>query len=282
MSRMPPRTKDTASRKRKSRSATRMPVGSGRSCLPIAPGDAVIRSLKTSETVARDVVHDIVSLGLQSGDRMPAESAMLEQYGVSRESLREGLRLLEAQGLITIRRGPGGGPVVGHIDPANLGRIATLYYHLAGATYAELFDAWTLSESLLAEFAARNTDTASVQAAMAPYLTASNGQNARDDAAEFVRKHAGFHATVASLVNNRVLELMLQTTGQIVTHHVAVTADPRDVRELIERDHERLARAIAAGHANRARSLMEEHIRNVAEFYGKRIGDQMYDYIEWR
>jgi DNA-binding FadR family transcriptional regulator len=57
---------------------------------------------------------------------------MIRHYGVSRESLREGLRLLEVQGLITLRRGPGGGPVVGHIDPATLGRTSTLYYHVAG------------------------------------------------------------------------------------------------------------------------------------------------------
>ena len=95
----------------------------------------MLRPLKTSETVARDIVHYVVAGGLGNGDSLPSEARMLEQYGVSRESLREGLRLLEAQGLITIRRGPGGGPVVGTVDPANLGRVSTLYYHLVGATY---------------------------------------------------------------------------------------------------------------------------------------------------
>ena len=99
----------------------------------------MLRPLKTSETVARDIVHSVVAGGLGQGDSLPSEARMLEQYGVSRESLREGLRLLEAQGLITLRRGPGGGPVVGAVDPANLGRASTLYYHLVGATYGELF-----------------------------------------------------------------------------------------------------------------------------------------------
>ena len=96
---------------------------------------------------------------------------MLEEYGVSRESLREGLRLLEVQGLITIRRGPGGGPSVGHVDPANLGRVSTLFYHLAGGTYAELFEAWILTEPILAERAARNEDRDAVKKAMAPFTT---------------------------------------------------------------------------------------------------------------
>ena len=95
---------------------------------------------------------------------------MLQQYGVSRESLREGLRLLEVQGLISIRRGPGGGPIVGAVDPANLGRMSTLFYELAGATYAELLEAWVVAETYIAELAARNPDRAAVREAMAPYL----------------------------------------------------------------------------------------------------------------
>ena len=109
--------------------------------------EAVTRRLKTSESVARDIVHDIVSGDLRTGDRLASEAAMLDQYGVSREILREGLRLLEVQGLITIRRGPGGGPIVGRVDPANFGRVSTLFYHLAGGTYEELFEAWVVTEA---------------------------------------------------------------------------------------------------------------------------------------
>ena len=44
--------------------------------------------------------------------------------------------------------------MVGSIDPANLGRVASLFFHVAGATYDELFDAWVVSERTLAELAA--------------------------------------------------------------------------------------------------------------------------------
>ena len=145
---------------------------------------------------------------------------MREQYGVSRESLREALRLLEAQGLITIRRGPGGGPVVGRVDPASFGRISTLFYHLAGGTYAELFEAWALTESTLAERAARNRDRRSVRLAMRPFLEPPDGRWETATVDEFVRAHSRFHAAVASLAANRVLELMLQTIGQVVTRQI--------------------------------------------------------------
>ena len=137
--------------------------------MKIVTGTTVLRPLKTSESVARDIVQDVVA-DLGEGDSLPSEARMLEQYGVSRESLREGLRLLEAQGLITLRRGPGGGPVVGTVDPANLGRVSTLYYYLVGANYGELFEAWAVAEGYLAERAARNEDRELVRTTLEPYL----------------------------------------------------------------------------------------------------------------
>ena len=248
--------------------------------MPISTGTVVLRPLKTSETVARDVVHDIVTRELHPGDRLPAEAQMLATYGVSRESLREGLRLLEVQGLITIRRGPGGGPVVGSVDPANLGRSSSLYYHLAGATYDELFDAWTFAESSLAERAARHADRDEVRALMDPYVVAEADLH-ESELDEYVHANTRFHAVVAGLADNRVLELLLSTIGQIVTHHVVVASDPREVGEIIGPDHIEIARAIRAGHANRAQELMAEHVTGVADFYRQRMGQRIHDYIEW-
>ena len=200
--------------------------------LPISLAGHVLRALKTSESVAREIVHDIVDARLQQGDGLPSEAAMLQHYGVSRESLREALRLLESQGLITIRRGPGGGPIVGVVDPANLGRMSTLYYYLVGATYGELFDTWVDAETRIAELAARNPDRAAVRAAMAPYVVTTDGHE--DTVDEFVRSHTQFHVVLGSLADNKVMALSLMAIGQIVTHHVVVNADPRDSRTVLE------------------------------------------------
>lgn len=239
-----------------------------------------MRRLKTSEIVARDVVRYIIANGLKPGDVLPVESAMLAQHAVSRESLREGLRLLEVQGLISIRRGPGGGPVVGLVDPANLGRTSTLYYEMAGATYEELFEAWVFAECELAVRAARHPELHLRTAAMAPYLDDDEPEPALLE--DFLAKHTGFHAKVASLARNRVLELSLQTMGQIVTHHIAIQQDTRLIRERIETDHRKLARAITAGHSQQARSLMEQHVEAIARFHREATGSRMNDYIEWQ
>ena len=252
-----------------------------RGCISISSTNAVVRAMKTSEGVARDIVRDIVRRRLRTGDGLPHEAAMIEQYGVARESLREALRLLEVQGLIRLKRGPGGGPVVGQIDPANLGRTSTLYYHVAGATYRELFDAWVLTERLQAEQAALSSDREAVRNAMEPYFQALADEPDDETIEAFALLHAEFHAVVASLMRNSVLELLLQTVGQIVTHHVVLHADPRTVRDAIADDHRAVARAISLGHHQRAASLMQDHILAMADIYGAALGSRTHEFIEW-
>lgn len=237
--------------------------------------------MKTSERVARDIVRDIIDQRLTTGDGLPGEAAMLEQYGVSRESLREGLRLLEVQGLITIRRGPGGGPLVGTVDPANLGRVASLYFYMAGATYRDLIEAWIVAEGMMAGRAARNPDSEARRAAMSPYLVDRMSFDDPEELAEYVRSQVEFHGAVARLGGNRVLELTMQLFGQIASHHFAIEDDPRDMHESIGSHHTDLAEAIIAGKPARATAIMVEHLEYVADQIESRLG-RLDDYIDWR
>jgi GntR family transcriptional repressor for pyruvate dehydrogenase complex len=246
---------------------------------------AIFRPLKAAESVARDIAHDITGRGLATGDALPNEASMIEEYGVSRESLREGLRLLETQGLITIRRGPGGGPLVGTVDPANLGRVSSLYFHMAGASYAELLDAWLLAEAEIADRAARNPDAQLRHELMAPYVSGAAAEHPGSDTPsvnEFFALHASFHVKLGMLVENRVLELTLRSYGSIVSHHTVSVDDPRRLGPVLAEDHRLIAAAVLAGHARKARREAARHVETVVAATREHLGDKVDDYVEWR
>lgn len=81
------------------------------------------RTEKISEVLAREIVRGVANLA--PGTMLPAEAKLIERYQVGRASLREALHLLEIQGLIIIRPGPGGSPMVAQVDCSHFGRIAS-------------------------------------------------------------------------------------------------------------------------------------------------------------
>ena len=76
--------------------------------------------------------------------------------------------------------------------------------------------------------------------------------------------------------------MMLQTIGQIVTHHVLGHADPRHDRDTIEADHVAVAQAVAAGAPQKAAKAMERHITTMNELYKEHLGAQLHEFIDWR
>lgn len=64
---------------------------------------------KAAEVVAADVRRRIVRGELRADDALPPETELMSQFGISRPTLREALRILEAEGLVAIRRGARGG-----------------------------------------------------------------------------------------------------------------------------------------------------------------------------
>lgn len=232
------------------------------------------RTLKTSEVVALEIVRDIVANDMQPGDRLPLEAEMLVQYRVSRSSLREALRLLEVQGLIGIRPGPGAGTVVGRVLPGNLARTLTLHLHMLGANYDELLEAWVESEPLLARLAALNPDREKVKAALSPFLDESHSWA--------VREGLQFHDIVSELAENQVLSLALRSIGFIVTEQVLTSAERGELEQQIVHDHREVAEAIIAGDADLAANRMREHIRHAVEdfkaFWPLKVGEK----VQWR
>lgn len=257
--------------------------------LPGAPGvgadggaprfaDYFRRTLKTSESVAHDIVADIVARDLQPGDRLPLEATMQATYRVSRASLREALRLLEVQGLISIKPGPGGGPVVGTIDARYLARTSALYYHLAGSSYREVFDVQLLLEPLAAAAAARNPDRDLVVAVLGQLVATQHPT----DGAEWYQSAFEFHHAVYLLGANRVQNLLTQSVAHIVADHVLAIVDVAPIRPDIARDHLAIGKAILEGRAEDAAGLMRSHFQSQLDYCERRVPARLEELIEWR
>ena len=241
-----------------------------------APG---LRPVKRAELLAREIVEEILNRGLRAGDLMPPESAMLERYQVGRASLREALRILEMQGLVSLKPGPGGGPVVGVVNAANLGRTAALYFRLDGDTRGVLAEAMLVLDPWLAELAAERAEVTEVMDVLGPCLEAADV--AGDDSAWIWRTAPEFHDAVYFLSRNGVLKTLASAIGSIFRHQVLSAVDLKSAQPQFLADHHRIAEAISAGNAAIARRLAYEHMEIIIETASSQSPGLFDRVIDW-
>lgn len=106
----------------------------------------VMRAPKTAELIATHLRRQIVQGELPAGETLPPEIQLMEQYGVSRPTLREAFRILEAESLISVRRGSRGGAQVMAPDVSVAARYVGLLLQIQGTTIDDVYQARMTSE----------------------------------------------------------------------------------------------------------------------------------------
>jgi len=228
------------------------------------------------ESIARQILNDIRRDNLEPGSTLPPESAMIERFGVGRGSLREALRILEVNGLVTLKPGPRGGPVVAQHDPANFGQMMTLHLQSLGATYRQLLDARIECEVLLARKAAEAKGAPAdelIRAAMEDRPSIADQ--------EYIAATSGFHHAIGEASGNPVLALVSNSIYAIWSVRVTRVLYPPDQREDVIQQHEAIAKAIEKHDAKRAERLMRDHMRLYQEYCEARYPARMDDLVDW-
>ncbi|MFF3906897.1 FadR/GntR family transcriptional regulator [Streptomyces sp. NPDC001848] len=210
------------------------------------------------ETVVRRL-GDAIELGLLAdGEQLPGEAELAGQLGVSTVTLREALMALRQQGLVTTRRGRGGGSFVSlPADPAE----ERLRQRLAGWSTEELRDLgdhWAAVSGAAARLAAERTEPDDLQhlrRSLEEFATAG-------DAAARSRVYGRFHVELAAAAQSARLtreQIALQTeVGALLC---LVLGDDACRDEVADR-HRSLLRAVQDGARDAARELAERCVQD--------------------
>ncbi|GAB5021446.1 hypothetical protein JHV675_31540 [Mycobacterium avium subsp. hominissuis] len=237
---------------------------------------------KVSETLAREILHDILDRGLTAGARLPPESELVASYGVGKSSVREALRLLEVNGVVTIKTGPTGGPIVAESSPVEFAKMSVFYFRSTRVTFGELIEARIMMESMMAGLAAsrRNPQT---EQALRESLVLTKAAVDSGDYQKYLDEASNFHGIISGLSGNRVLDFFGGALSQLYYERVAETLMSADSGRLDFLDeHEAITNAVLAGDADAARGLMEAHMNAIQQRlddYFPTIGSEI---IDWR
>jgi GntR family transcriptional regulator, transcriptional repressor for pyruvate dehydrogenase complex len=240
-------------------------------------GRRIQRAGKLAESVAHDIARRIRVEKLAPGTHLASETEMLADYGVGRASLREALRVLEVHGLISIKPGPRGGPIIGDVNPGDFGRMSTLYFQFGHMTYRDLMEARQVMESVMAGMAARRGDPKSV----ADLVASGNNTDVTDDEA-YLRSSNAFHRLIAGASGNKILSLFALSLEGIFHDRVTSFLFPPKRRGRVAEAHRAIAAAIEAGDEELAEELMWDHMEEYAAYVRRRHPALMDEVVDWR
>jgi GntR family transcriptional repressor for pyruvate dehydrogenase complex len=202
-----------------------------------------IRTVSAAQQIADQIRGGILSGDLLPGDRLPSEVELAEEYGVSRGTVRETMKMLAAAQLVRPARGAAGGTFVRHPDPdvlaATMGETLALWFSTGDTTLAEVDTARAWIEEGCVRLASEVRTDEDVAAIRRAVEAMEPPPAALDDVLTI---DLDFHIAVSRAAHNAVLELAMKAVHLVRPHTNTV------VMELV--DYERIAwqhRAIFTG-----------------------------------
>lgn len=219
--------------------------------------------------VADEIKHWVVERDLKAGDKLPNEGEMIEQFGVSKGTVREALRILEAQGLIVTKTGPGGGSIIGEVSTERARSLLANYFYFQNLSVADIYQ---MRKALEPEMAASLAGTLSKNQLEELHNLALRHPEPATSADEEKEQHItslNFHARLSDFAGNRLLGFVIGFMAQALTDLTVYRRlyEPPNVELWRKgREHQlQLVEALRQGKPEQARSIMYSHMQIAEE-----------------
>ena len=225
-----------------------------------------------AEMVADVLRARIVAGTLPDGSMLPKQEQLISEFQVSRPSFREALRILENEGLVSVRRGNVGGAQVHAPTPENAARTLGLVLQARAVALDDLAAALAVIEPTCAAQCAQRSDR---NVALVPRLRELNTRcRAADphDKAGAAPLFQQFHQAIIDGCGNTTLMIVIGALERLWSFHEKAWADYADAAgsapdpdlwASVIAAHEEIADAIEAGDADRAQRLVAAHLAEV-------------------
>ncbi len=231
----------------------------------MTPVDQLVRKLPSpskTKSLIRALQNYIIESGLEPGMPIMAEREMASWFGVGRYSLREALRVAQAQGLIEINQGCR--PRVAKPSPKAAAQVLSLNIRRSARTLTHLIEARIYIECGIARYAAQRRTEAHVKALKE---TIADMRRNRRDTKRCVDRDIEFHNILLQAAGNEVFEIMLQPLAELLR-------ESRDRTMAVNVDraisgHQAILDAIEAGHPIESEDAMRSHLVMAQEDIGQ-------------
>jgi len=236
---------------------------------------------RVAEMVAGLLRDRIVNGQLGDGDLLPKQEDLLQEFGVSLPSLREAMRILETEGLISVRRGNVGGAVVHRPTSEAVAFTLGLVLQSHQVTLPDLAAALRVVEPACAGLCAQQPSRRKIATRLLGITR--DAEPHVEDGSEFTRAAREFHDELAHLCGNGTLRELVGTLEMLWSDYEARWADDTyrrgeypqvELRRKVLDAHIAITEAIRSGDPGAAEKASRQHLEHSQQYLLKQAGDQ--------
>ena len=237
-------------------------------CLEPRPSRRRVRPRRVADLVADEIRDHVLSGRFPRDTVLPRQELLLDTYAVSPPSLREALRILEAEGLATTIRGNVGGVQLHPPRPDKVAYLLAMVLQDRAVAYHDLVTTLGDLEALCAALAAAREDRDAIVATLRDRVDHSRA--VFFDTEQYVRSARAFHTDLVRASGSATLEVIVGVVETVFSSQVneflrgdvnqAAFAD-LTMREDCLATHTAITDAIAAGDVARAAQLTRDHMQ---------------------
>lgn len=234
----------------------------------------VIRSARAFEEIAQQIRNELSQGRLKVGTRLPSERALSEQFGVSRNTLREALRSLEHAGLIRLQKGASGGAFISGRSGDAIATGLMDMYHMGAIQPAQLTEARIWLESILVREACARATPADIEA-LGANIDAAEEATRKDDFPARAATNLEFHRILARMTGNPIMVIVMNGVLNVLAEFIGQVGHYENAYVLPSR--RRFLKHLAAKDSDAAVAEMESILKRLQRSYLSKAVDEPED-----
>jgi DNA-binding FadR family transcriptional regulator len=233
-----------------------------------------ISTTSAAQQIADQIREGIMEGTLPPGQRLPPEHEMAANYGVSRATVREAIKLLAAAQLITSTRGAAGGTFVALPEPEtvaeSVGDAIALWFRAGSTTLAEVNEAREWAERTCVVLATERRTEQDLERIRA---TLDQGTDPSIDMDQFLATDIDFHVAICRAAKNSVLELTMTAIHLVRPWTNTVVFAMLDRKQIAD-EHRRIYEAIRDSDVDAAGRAFDAHMKTLGELRERALEDR--------
>ena len=210
-----------------------------------------IKSNRISESIIYQIRQAIFEGKLRIGDKLSSEEKLMQEFGVSRATLRAALHSLEVLGFIEIKKGKAGGAFIIEIDPKKARDFFINFLHFRNLSLRDLFEVRKILEPYMATKAAKSVNEDNLKK-LKEIIEKSHQLLENGTENEFHKYDIEFHRVIGNATQNPILIFITEFVENLLLEVKSILTPNREISKKVLEGHKSIYNAISEGNIEEA------------------------------